>query len=361
VFRRVDEGINPDLEIGLFLTERISFANVPRVLGALEYRKKNKEPMTLGILHAFVPNQGDAWRYTLDSLGRYFEDVLAKPAESKNLVLPSESYWDLLDPDPPFLVGETVGPYLASAQLLGQRTGELHRALASDTTDAAFAPEPFTGLDRRSLYQSLRTSAEQSFQMLDKTLRRGLPEETEPSAQKVLERSREIFKKFHALVERDLSGLRIRCHGDYHLGQVLYTGKDFVIIDFEGEPTRSLSERRIKKSPLRDVAGMLRSFHYASVAKLKSGQFRPEDIPSLQPWSRFWHFWVSVTFLKAYLSAVGDSSILPKSRADIQLLLDLHLLEKNLYELRYEINHRPDWLNIPLQGILQLLETRRNP
>jgi maltose alpha-D-glucosyltransferase/alpha-amylase len=154
--------------------------------------------------------------------------------------------------------------------------------------------------------------------------------------------------------------MRIRCHGDYHLGQVLHTGGDFVIIDFEGEPARSIGERRIKHSPLKDVAGMLRSFHYASYVALHgqaSTVIRSEDVPVLEEWARAWYLWVSSTFLRSYLDLMSDVPVLPPRPDDIASMLDGYLLQKALYEVNYEMNNRPDWLVVPLQGIMQVLES----
>jgi maltose alpha-D-glucosyltransferase/alpha-amylase len=184
-------------------------------------------------------------------------------------------------------------------------------------------------------------------------------------AEHLLELEPEVDQRFRALFGRTLAAMRIRCHGDYHLGQVLYTGKDFVIIDFEGEPARSLTDRRLKRSPLRDVAGMLRSFHYATYNALffdKSigGGLRPEEQQTLEPWARFWYLCVAAVFLKAYLQAAGGASFLPQARDELRVLLDIYLLEKALYELKYELNNRPEWVRIPLRGILELLETAQS-
>ncbi len=394
VFRRLDEGMNPDLEIGRFLTEKTSFAHVPPVTGAIEYLRKNGELLTLAILQGFVPNEGDAWQYTLDALGHYFERVLAHP-EVQVPSIPQKPLLALSEDAPPPLANELIGTYLESARLLGLRTAELHVALASDPHEPAFAPEPFPEFDQRSLYQSMRSLSGQVFQMLRKRLwdapdfapepfstlyqrslyqsmhsltdqvfqllrkrLKDLPDTVREEAEKVVGLEGEVLRRFRSLLQQKVTAMRIRCHGDYHLGQVLYTGKDFVIIDFEGEPARSLSERRIKRSPLRDVAGMLRSFHYASYAALfgQVASVRPEDFPALDPWARFWHLWVSATFLKAYLEVGQQAPFLPQDRGELQVLLDAHLLEKAIYELGYELNNRPDWVKVPLQGILQLLE-----
>ena len=355
LFRRSDEGINPDLEIGRFLTEKTTFANVPPVLGAIEYRRKSGESMTLGILQEFVLNVGDAWGYTLDSLSHYFEHALAHP-EAQPPAVSQKPLLALLDDDVPVLARELIGPYLESARLLGQRTAELHMALASSADDLEFTPEPFSTLYQRSVYQSMQSQIGQVLQPLRQRLKK-FPDGVQEDVQKILDLEVEIRRRYRSLLQRKINTIRIRTHGDYHLGQVLYTGKDFFIIDFEGEPARPLSERRIKRSPLRDVAGMLRSFHYASYAALygQVSGIRPEDFPALEPWAHFWYTWVSVAFLKAYLSVAKEKPFLPADPTEVQLLLDVYLLEKGMYELGYELNNRPDWVKVPLQGLLQLL------
>ena len=215
-------------------------------------------------------------------------------------------------------------------------------------------------LYQRSVYQAMQSHIGQVFQWLRASLKER-PDGVREEAQQVLDLEAEIRRRYRSLLQRKLNTMRIRVHGDYHLGQVLYTGRDFVIIDFEGEPARPLSERRIKHSPLRDVAGMLRSFHYASYAAL-FGQVpgvRPEDFPALEPWARFWCTWVSVAFLKTYLAVAKDEPFLPKDPIELQILLEAYLVAKAVYEVRYELNNRPDWLKVPIQGLLQLLVASR--
>jgi maltose alpha-D-glucosyltransferase/alpha-amylase len=358
-FRRSDEGVNPDLEIGRFLTERTNFAHVPSLVGAIEYRRKTGESLTLGLLQEFVPNVGDAWRYTLDSLSHYFERALAQVEVQPPAALQTPLL-DLLNADLPVLARELTDSYLESVRLLGQRTAELHIALASSTDDPDFVPEPFSTLYQRSIYQSMQSQIGEVFRLLHERLKR-FPDGTREEAQKVLDLEAEVRRRYRSILQRKINTMRIRTHGDYHLGQVLYTGRDFVIIDFEGEPARPLSARRIKLSPLRDVAGMLRSFHYASYAALfgQVSGIRPEDFPALEPWAHFWYTWVSVAFLKAYLSAAQEKPFLPRDPSEIQVLLDAYLLEKAIYELGYELNNRPDWVKVPLQGLLQLLAAGR--
>jgi len=355
LLRRLEPGVNLDLEIGRFLTEKSSFAHNPPLAGALEYRDQRQRPCTIGILHGYVPNQGDAWSYTLDVLGHYFETALARGVEQTTEAEASCHLLSLAGQDPPPLAQEMIGPYLASAQLLGQRTGELHLALASDPSEASFAPEPFTSLYRHSIYQSMRNQAARVFQLLRHRIR-GLPEEMRQEAQALANRQGEVEQRFHALVDRKITALRIRIHGDYHLGQVLHTGKDFIIIDFEGEPARPLSERRLKRSPLRDVAGMLRSFHYAAYHAICTAACRPEDRPAMEKWAEFWHRWVAAAFLQSYLAVATSGAFLPHTQEELQILLDAFCLEKAVYELGYELNNRPHWVRIPLLGIQQMLD-----
>ncbi|HSF56933.1 MAG TPA: maltose alpha-D-glucosyltransferase [Candidatus Binatia bacterium] len=357
LFRRVTEGINPDLEIGRFLTEKTSFAHVPPLAGFLEMRRGQGEPGTLGILQGLVPNEGDAWRYTQDSLGHYFEEILSRQLAPQQATIPETPLVQLAAQETPPLIQELMGAYLSSALLLGRRTGELHVALASDVEDPAFSPEPFTALYRRSLYQSLRTMADQSLSLLEKRLQ-GLPQEVRPDAERVVKLESAMYGRLRQIVDKKMTGMRIRCHGDFHLGQVLFTGKDFVIIDFEGEPARPITERRLKRSPLRDVAGMLRSFNYAALSKLRDNSMRPEDVVQLRPWARFWDFWVSVTYLKGYFEATANATFMPKTQDEINLMLSVYILEKAIYELAYELNNRPAWVDVPIAGILQIMKAQ---
>jgi maltose alpha-D-glucosyltransferase/alpha-amylase len=359
LFRRLQEGTNPDLEIGRFLTEK-GFAHIPPVAGALEYRSGRQNPQTIGILQGFVPNQGDAWEYTLNTLTHYYEHILARQSEKTAPTVPRASFLGLAACPIPSDVSESIGIYLESVHILAQRTAELHRVLASPAADPKFAPEPFSKLYQRSLYQSMRTHAGRTLPLLRRHLK-NLPEDVQQAAREILEMKKDILERFHALLDLKISGLRTRCHGDFHLGQVLFTGKDFVIIDFEGEPARPISERQIKRSPLRDVAGMLRSFHYAAYSALisleKQGVVQPESMAYLESWANFWYVWICAVFLNVYLEQAAGSGFLPDSREEIQILLDALLLEKAIYELGYELNNRPGWVRIPICGIQQLLQT----
>jgi maltose alpha-D-glucosyltransferase/alpha-amylase len=258
----------------------------------------------------------------------------------------------------PTFARELIGPYLESGVRIGQRTAELHVALANVQNNPDFTPEPFSLEYRRSRYESMCRLASQTSSLLKGRLN-DLPSDTEQEARLVVNSEPQILDRFRDFFELETSALRIRCHGDYHLGQVLYTGQDFVISDFEGEPARPLSERRMKHTPIMDLAGMLRSFHYAPYAALSRQQSKllaEGDGGRLDPWVRFWSGWVSVVFLKAYLAIAGRASFWPGSQEEFQVLFDAHLLEKAVYEIRYEVNNRPGWVKIPIRAVLEILE-----
>jgi maltose alpha-D-glucosyltransferase/alpha-amylase len=307
LFRRIEEGVHPDLELTRFLTE-VRFPNIAPVAGALVYRRHHGHSAVVAMLQAYVPNQGDAWNHALTEL----------TAE-----------------------GDAIERYLPYASLLGQRTAELHLALASRPDDPAFAPEPTLTLDARSIYQSIRSVANQVMPSLRRHLE-CLDDEAREDAREVLALEGHLNDRLRRVIERPLSARRIRCHGDYHLGQVLFTGADFVIIDFEGEPARPMRERRLKRWAFKDVAGMLRSYAYLG---------RAAQVANASEWVKA----VSQAFLDAYLSTAAGASFLPPSDEERELLLETMLIEKALYEIRYELDHRPDWVSIPLHGLRELL------
>jgi maltose alpha-D-glucosyltransferase/alpha-amylase len=356
-FRRLEQGINPDLEIGMFLTEKSHFRNVPAVAGSIEYSSQGSESSTVAILQGFIPNQGDAWRFTLESLAAFWDHVAtlsnAAPPEAS---VPAETVLEY-DQDLPRAATELIGPYLSKVRTLGKRTAELHLALASDPSDPAFAPEPYTHSFQKDFERSARALTEHTLGLL-RQKRAGLSDELRNQAELIINAEPRILQEFRAIASVQ-GGMRIRIHGDYHLGQVLYTGSDFAIIDFEGEPARPLSDRRVKRSPLQDVAGMVRSFHYAAFAHLLApaeGASPPEqDLRRVSAWADNWYAWVTFRFLKSYFANAQSGSFLPPGREEISALLRIHLLEKAIYELGYELNNRPAWVAIPLAGISRLL------
>ncbi len=355
LFRRLEEGINPDLEIGRFLTERVSFANAPAIAGYLEYLDQDDRAHTLGILQAFVQNRGDAWRYTLDAIGEYYERARQAGDAPE---LPVGTTLSLTEGEFSGQAREHIGGYVDSARLLAQRTAELHLALNSVSDDPDFSPAPFSLSDQEKLCDSALALLSSTFDLFRHKLHT-VPARIHGSAQLVLNSEDRVKGYFRSIPELRLSGMRSRIHGDYHLGQVLFTGDDFMIIDFEGEPARTLSERRAKRSPLQDVAGMLRSFHYAAYAPLLTPTSGSEESQSLGLWARYWYQWISVAFLKSYLSTSGAAAYIPGTTGEIEALLDAYMLDKAIYELRYELNNRPSWVAVPLEGICDLLELGR--
>jgi maltose alpha-D-glucosyltransferase/alpha-amylase len=354
LFRRLEAGENTDLEVSRFLTEETSFRNTPRVAGSIHY-DGDGEPATVAILQQYTQNAGDAWQYTLDEINRFFERVLSDEHAVEQMVkaTPPEHPMTLATRTAPDLAHELIAGYLSDASTLGMRTAEMHLALASRDDIPAFAPEPFTPHYQRSIYQSMRTQAVQTMALLRRRAK------SIADAELLVARDAELQQRIRAILSGKIGGLRIRIHGDYHLGQVLHTGSDFTIIDFEGEPARPLSERRIKRSALRDVAGMLRSFHYAPYAvvhgEARGSVIRAEDVDKLEAGARFWHRWVTAAFLRAYFDVSADAAHLPPAREETAVLLDAYLIEKALYEIVYELNNRPEWVRIPLRGVMELL------
>jgi maltose alpha-D-glucosyltransferase/alpha-amylase len=356
LYRRPTVGINPDLEISRFLSEETSFRNASPFVGAIEYRTRDTEPRVIGMLQAQVTNQGDAWTYTLDVLSGYIERVLSRRCEIHELPKAPLSLLEISTQEIPELFQELIGGiYLEMVTLLGKRTAELHLALASSDEDRHFNLEPFSLLYQRSLFQSMQSLTKRSLDLLERNIK-SLPKDLQEEAGEVVKNESKIIESFRDLLEKKISAKKMRIHGDYHLGQVLFTGNDFIIIDFEGEPARSISERRLKKSPLTDVAGMLRSFHYAAYNATFKQIFRPEDMRILQPWADLWYRYVGGVFLKAYLQTAEKAPFLPQDGDEFEFLLKDFTLEKAVYEIGYELNNRPNWLIIPLKGIRQLLE-----
>ncbi len=362
LFRRLEQGVNPDMELGRFLTETAHFPHSPTVAGSVDYLDASGQTSTVGILQEFTRNEGDAWTYTLENVHRFFELVLTKRRTEPPVAadFPTGGIVALASAPLPKLARELCESYVESAALLGQRTAEMHLALASAPENPDFSPEPFSELYQRSLYQGMRGLARKTLRLL-RTRMKDLPRPTQDDASTLVLLEQELMDRFNSIVGSKLSGARIRCHGDYHLGQILFTGKDFVIIDYEGEPARRLSERRIKRSPLRDVAGMLRSFDYASQTILLNRMatiVKKEEMPVFQEWSRYWTQSISAQFVSSYLKTVGEASFATQGEEQIRTLLDVFLLEKAVYELAYELNNRPSWVQVPLGGILRIMESK---
>jgi maltose alpha-D-glucosyltransferase / alpha-amylase len=369
LFRKLDNGTNPELEISRALTEKADFPNAPSLLGVLEYQSGKQEPATLATLHRYVPNQGDAWELTKNALDRFYENCLTLPSSPSHgapagaasfnpLALLGGSLLEKARTPFPEAFAELADAYPQHARLLGQRTAELHRALF-ELEDPAFRPEAFNTMYQRSLYESTRTRLKRALTALRKQ-RDSFAERERRVADAILKRQGEFDAVLRRLVDTKMELLKIRIHGDYHLGQVLFTGKDFIIIDFEGEPGRTLAERRFKHSALRDVASMLRSLDYAALSALRTGSVRPSDSERLEPFARAWSAWMGAAFVQSYLATLGQGALVPEREEHTAALLDFYLLDKCLYELDYEFNNRPDWVSIPLLGLLGLLEQNQS-
>lgn len=345
IFRKLESGINPDLEIGRFLTER-GFKYTPAVLGQLQYQPKQGEPMHAGILQGFVRNQGDAWKYTLDSLKPFFVRALQNGAAPQ---LDSHHPMELRGQELPAIARQTIGEYIESARLLGTRTAQMHAALTDRQGGSDFAPEPFTAEYARHLYQEMLNQTETTFDLL-RDKQNMLSGEAAGSARELIAAESKVYKRFSSLRDREVTAMRIRHHGDFHLGQVLYTGGDFIIIDFEGEPARPLAHRRVKTLAMRDVAGMVRSFSYAAYSAVEPG-----TSGQTEPWAGFWAAWVSAEYLKGYFETAAVSPFVGAGDRERRVLFDAFVLQKALYEVSYELNNRPGWVQIPLRGILNLV------
>jgi maltose alpha-D-glucosyltransferase / alpha-amylase len=363
LFRRQQRGPNPDCEIGRFLTEKAHFDGTAPFAGSIEYAPADGEAETLAMLQGLVANQGDGWTLTLEELSRYYENCARTTwPESQNTSSPAlgSDLVDLSEQEPSRLARDHVGIALDSAAALGKRTAQLHLALASDVEDPAFAPEAVTAGDLKSLLDGLRKDAVGVLDLLKDSVA-ALPDEFIDLAGLALSRRSRILNSFRLTSEEGDMGQRIRIHGDYHLGQVLQVKTDYVILDFEGEPARPIAERRSKFSPVKDVAGMLRSLGYAAYSGLIAHTARrTEDWESLEPWARLWEQSMAAEFLRAYRNTALNAPFLPSSKDGFRKLLAVFLLDKALYELSYELNNRPAWVRIPLMGILSLpLESGR--
>ena len=350
LYRKLEDGINPEVEVQKFISEKANFKHTPEFKGNIEWHRPNKEPSAIAILESAIANEGSGWDFTLDVLASYYERLLTS-RDTDIQKMPTSSPQTTLQQRLEELIG---GRYLEAARLLGQRTAEMHLALASNLEDRAFRPEPFILLYQRSLYQSMRSTTRTTFQLLEKNLSM-IPNSQRAIVEEVLKAENPLLACYHKIYQTKISGLKIRIHGDYHLGQVLYTGKDFYIIDFEGEPLQPISQRRFKRSPLRDVAGMLRSFHYAAHKVLLSNTvIRPEMIPIVEPWADLWYEHISHLFLESYMQTIKTSPLplVCNEPSENAILLKIFFLNKAIYELRYDLQTRPDWITIPCKGLL---------
>jgi maltose alpha-D-glucosyltransferase/alpha-amylase len=366
IYRRLQPEENPDVEVGRFLTEVAHFNRIPPFLGEISINSGGAAKTTVALLQGLIPNQGDGWQWYLDELGGWLSDAaqLSAPPHSIALSWQSgrEEIPEALDP---------ARSTLDAAVLLGTRTAELHLALSSSSTVAAFIPEPLTNAELAHDAERIESQIKAAFEALKFSLTK-MDDATCDQAALILSRRTELIQRARSIQSVATAGQRIRIHGDYHLGQTLRiaaTGKsspalkdqkgDFVLIDFEGEPARPIEERRRKQSPLKDVVGMMRSFAYAAFTAVDrfmpgGGHERATDRATLIEWAHAWQSAATSQFLWSYREGMAAKPDLLPPPAEAQVLLDAYLLEKASYELLYELDNRPSWVWIPLNSILAL-------
>lgn len=353
LLRRYEMGTNPEAEVGEFLSGQRRFDAILPFAGSLEYVADGAEPATSAVLQFFVQNEGDGWTWTLEELDRYYEHCApltypdSRPFEKKT------DFFALSEQPVPALGREHVAIYLDAAAALGRRTAQMHQALSS-IDNPAFTPQPETAENLRLISTTFCENATRAFDALKASVSR-LPDDVAEIAGLALGRRRFVLDFFKQLNGRQIEVLRIRIHGNYHLGTVLRAKTDYVIIDFEADPSLSLAERRAKHSPLMDVATMLRSFSYGTYASLMNYTARrPVDFGSLIPWARLCEHSAAAAFLHAYREVAAGARYLPRNPDDFRLLLQAYIMDRALRELQSELGARPAWARIPLEGILSL-------
>jgi maltose alpha-D-glucosyltransferase/alpha-amylase len=341
VYRKLETGINPEIEIGRFLTEVAGFANTPALLGSVELVEGDNRS-AVAIVHAFVQNQGDAWTVTSAYLDRFVDEQRLLAASEH----PGES--------------EEQVPYLRYMSQIGRRVAEMHLALAARDEFADFAPEPSTPADVQLWTEGVMTRAERVFDVL-KQRRETIKEADRLLVDQLLAQRAGLHERLSALLPPDVDGLNIRHHGDFHLGQILIVKDDIFIIDFEGEPRRPLNERRRKAPAARDVAGLIRSIDYSATAALERAlKVAPDENGKLGAALAEWRERAATTFLAAYREIMTNQRLWPADPPAAERMLNFFLLEKAVYEIEYELAHRPEWLRVPLTGMIRILSQHSN-
>lgn len=334
VLRRLQAGQHPEIEMGRFLSEDAPYANTPQMLGSLELIE-NDEPTALAVAHRYIENQGDAWQVVTSVLSRYAEE---------QHILTNEKPADSAERE----------PLLQRVRQIGRRTAELHQALASRADIPAFAPEPVTAADLAQWRDRLLGRAERVFEQLSRHKHHA---NMDPAADALARQHDGVMTYIRRLAETSGNGLKIRHHGDLHLGQILIAKDDAFILDFEGEPQRSLDERRQKAPAARDVAGLIRSLDYAAASAIAAlGQVSPEEGSVLTDRLGTLRDELTAALWDGYREALSDDRLWPADAESQQQLLAFFELEKALYEIEYEIENRPDWLHIPVGGVVRILQ-----
>lgn len=351
LYRRLEAGPHPELELGRYL-RAAGFDDVPPVLGSMEYRREG-ESCALAVLHAFVPDAVDGWEHGKAETAAYYLRIAGRPASEAEALCPTGRLLDAARAPLAAPVLRAVGDYLAAARTLGEQTAALHRTLARGAGDA-LQPEPLTADDIARTAEDVRRRARLALAQLTARLP-SLGAHAASRARELLARQAALFARVDRVEAARLEVTRTRCHQDYHLGQLLWNGSRYALLDFEGEPARPLADRRAKRSPLTDVAGMLRSYSYAAWSGFFAwSRAAGGNQDAQEPWAVLWETSVGSTFLSAYLSATRDESFIPSDDDAFDDLLGALVLDKALYELQYELNNRPDWIPVPIEGLIRL-------
>ncbi len=359
LYRKLDLTFNPDVETVKFLTKS-NFENISAYSGAIEFHKISGKPYILGMLQKISENQGEAWDFMKDSVDRYFENVLTNSKHLEREKTEGKLTEAIDYEDIPENMRELLGVILPQrVHHLGEFTADLHKALSQDTYDNDFDKEESSLHYQRSLFSGLQTLTRTSLQNLKSSMS-SLSEEIQEEAREVIKMREEILSCFREIYDHKIPMMKIRTHGDYHLKQILWTGKDYIMNSFEGDPSRSFSERRIRRSAMRDLAALIRSFHYVTYSSILSPEFNQQRKEgNLEIWAEDWHYYISRLYIKGYFEKAGKADFIPEKREDFRILMHTFLLEKALHELNYELRNRPEWVIIPLRGIKAIVKYHR--
>ncbi|MGZ5189564.1 MAG: maltose alpha-D-glucosyltransferase, partial [Flavisolibacter sp.] len=354
MYRKVEKTINPDIEINTFLSEEASFPHVPKFMGSIEL--KSEDSFSLGMMQEMIENHGNGQSYMLERINNFIERILARSNEKPD---PFDRRGNFTDPveidDLPESLQILLGSRVAEqVRLIGQRTAEMHLTLANSNAPD-FKPEEYSLHYQRSLFSSMQALAREAYQCMNKN-DESLPDDVKKELEAIKGKKNDLLSMARKIYEKKLDIWKSRTHGSYTLKKLLMTGKDVVIQDFSGNPNRSFSARRIKRSPLRDIAEMIISFHYTAYEGFfLNNHLQKDQLPHFLPYAEQWAHYMSGFFLKAYLDSVQNSRMIPKDRADLEVVLHTFLLEKSLGHFNNELNHRPEWSIVPLKIIKSVL------
>ncbi|WP_300439806.1 maltose alpha-D-glucosyltransferase [Christiangramia sp.] len=356
LYRKLDQAFNPDVETIKYLSTKTDFQKISAYVGAIKFNQKSGKAFFLGMLQKTTENQGEAWSHVKDSLNRFFEKVLTSTRDIEIERLDQHITEPLKYESFPASIQEITGIILPERiYQLGEFTAELHDALSQNLTDTNFDKEESSLHYQRSLFSGLQTLTRTSLEKLNKIVK-DLPEETAAEAKEVLHLKKDILKCFKQIYDHKIPVMKIRTHGDYHLKEILWTGREYIMNSFEGDPSKPFSERRIRRSAMRDLAAMIRSLHYAAYSNIISSEYdQQRKEGNLEEWAETWHYYISRLYIQGYFDKALNKDYVPKKQEDFKILMNTFLLEKALTELNYEIENRPEWILIPLRGIKGVL------